>query len=631
MCGITGVFNYNSDRPIDPESLNRMCASIAHRGPDDQGMFFDNDARIGLGHRRLSIIDLATGAQPMSSADKNIWIVFNGEIYNFPELKKELTAGGFRFKTTSDTEVIIYLYQAYREKALERLNGIFALAIYDKKERSLLLARDKFGVKPLYYHDDGQRISFGSEIKAILQDKTFTRNIDLQALDNYLTFRYSPSPQTLIRGINKLSPGHGLKIMPGREPWQFRFDNKAPKTDRTIKESDAVARYQELLENAVKRQMISDVPVGLFLSGGVDSAVLGTLMQKNHDGKLKTFSIGFRGKGDHNELDDARETARWIGSEHHEMLLEKKDYLDFFARSFYYVEEPVAETTIPALYYVSKLAARDLKVVLAGQGADEPMAGYPRYFGISLILKYPRLWKNGLVKSLIASLPRNERAKRTIYAGGFDDELDRFLAAHTIFTPEQKISLVREPPAAARADSARTLMADLYGRTSSLGDPLSKLLYIDARMNLSDDLLLFNDKMAMANSLEMRVPYLDLELMDFLESLPVNLKLRGRTGKYIHKKAAGKWLPGEIINRKKRGFATPMDQWLQSGLSDTAKRLFALPDSACRQYFNLDYINGLIDSHIKRRHNYQRHIFMLLSFEIWHKTFFENKKIDLVS
>jgi len=627
MCGITGVFNYNSDRPIDPESLNRMCASIAHRGPDDQGMFFDNDARIGLGHRRLSIIDLATGAQPMSSADKNIWIVFNGEIYNFPELKKELIAGGFRFKTTSDTEVIIYLYQAYREKALERLNGIFALAIYDKKERSLLLARDKFGVKPLYYHDDGQRISFGSEIKTILQDKTFTRNIDLQALDNYLTFRYSPSPQTLIQGINKLPPGHCLKIMPGREPWQSRFDNKAPKTDRTIKESDAIARYQELLENAVKRQMISDVPVGLFLSGGVDSAVLGTLMQKNHDGKLKTFSIGFRGKGDHNELDDARKTARWIGSEHHEMLLEKKEYLDFFARSFYYVEEPVAETTIPALYYVSKLAARDLKVVLAGQG--EPMAGYPRYFGISLILKYPRLWKNGLVKSLIANLPRNERAKRTAYAGGFDQELDRFLAVHTIFTPEQKIFLVREPPAAVRADSARTLMADLYGRTSSLSDPLSKLLYIDARMNLSDDLLLFNDKMAMANSLEMRVPYLDLELMDFLESLPVNLKLRGRTGKYIHKKAAGKWLPGEIINRKKRGFATPMDQWLQSGLSDTAKRLFALPDSACRQYFNLDYINGLIDSHIKRRHNYQRHIFMLLSFEIWHKTFFENKEVDI--
>ncbi|MBU0969057.1 MAG: asparagine synthase (glutamine-hydrolyzing), partial [Proteobacteria bacterium] len=522
-------------------------------------------------------------------------------------------------------------YQAYREKALEKLNGIFALAIYDKKERSLLLARDRFGVKPLYYHDDGRRILFGSEMKTILQDKGFVKNIDLQALDSYLTFRYNPSPQTLIQGINKLPPGHCLKILPGRIPLLSGFDDKMPKTDRTIKESDAIVRYQELLENAVKRQMISDVPVGLFLSGGVDSAVLGTLMQKNYKGKLKTFSIGFKGKGDYNELDDARETARLIGSDHHEMLLEKKDYLDFFARSFYYIEEPVAETTIPALYYVSNLAARDLKVVLAGQGADEPMAGYPRYFGTSLILKYPKLWKNGLVRTLINNLPRNERAKRTVYAGGFDDELDRFLAVHTIFTPDQKAALVREKSISSVINSDRSLMDDLYGRTSALSDPLSKLLYIDARMNLSDDLLLFNDKMAMANSLEMRVPYLDLELMDFLESLPVDLKLRGRTGKYIHKKAAEKWLPREIIKRKKRGFATPMDQWLQSGLSDTAKRLFALPDSACRQYFNLDYVNGLIDSHIKRRYNYQRHIFMLLSFEIWHKTFFENKKIDLVS
>jgi asparagine synthase (glutamine-hydrolysing) len=627
MCGITGIFNYKFRSPVDRELLGAMCVAMSHRGPDDQGMFFDDQIGIGLGHRRLSIIDLATGAQPMSSADKNIWIIFNGEIYNFPELKKELIGKGFHFKTTSDTEVIIYLYQAYREKALERLNGIFALAIYDKKERSLLLARDKFGVKPLYYHDDGRRITFGSEIKTILQDKTFTKNIDLKALDSYLTFRYNPSPQTLIQGINKMPPGHCLKILPEREPLLSGFDDKMPKTDGTIKESDAVARYQELLEKAVKRQMISDVPVGLFLSGGVDSAVLGFLMQKNYGGCLKTFSIGFRGKGDFNELGDARKTATLIGSEHHEMLLDQKVYLDFFARSFHYTEEPIAETTIPALYYLSNLAARNLKVVLAGQGADEPMAGYPRYYGTNLILKYPEFWKNSTVRHLINMLPRNERAKRTVYAGAFSDEADRFLAVHTIFTPKQKRKLVRE--GASQPGPQREIVGKLYDRAATLDDPLSRMLYMDARMNLSDDLLLFNDKMAMANSLEMRVPYLDLELLDFLESLPIGLKLRGRTGKYIHKKAACKWLPTEIINRKKRGFATPMDQWLQSDLSATAKRLFYREDSACRRYFNMDYLNGMLADHINRRENYQRHIFMLFSFELWHKTFFEGKEIAL--
>lgn len=626
MCGITGIFNYKSRSPADRKLLEAMCVAIDHRGPDDQGMFFDDQIGIGLGHRRLSIIDLATGAQPMSNQDRTIWIVFNGEIYNFLELKRELIGRGFNFKTTSDTEVIINLFQAEREKALDRLNGIFALAIYDKKEGSLLLARDKFGVKPLYYHDDGKRISFGSEMKTILQDKAFAKDIDLEALDSYLTFRYNPSPQTLIKGIKKIPPGHFLKLLPGREPRLVKFDNKAPKTDRTIKENDAIVRYQELLESAVKRQMISDVPVGLFLSGGVDSAVLGFLMQKNYSGCLKTFSIGFRGKGDFNELDDARKTAGLIGSEHHEMLLDQKDYLDFFSRSFHYTEEPIAETTIPALYYLSNLAARDLKVVLAGQGADEPLAGYPRYYGTNLILKYPKLWKNSMVRSLINQLPRNERAKRTVYAGSFKDEKERFLAVHTIFTPEQKRKLIKAD--AFRSGNQLEIVGKLHERAATLDDPLSRMLYMDARMNLSDDLLLFNDKITMANSLEMRVPYLDLELLDFLESLPIRYKLRGRKGKLIHKQAAKKWLPEEIINRKKRGFATPMDQWLQSDLSTAAKRLFNREDSACRRYFNMGCLNGMLDDHSKRRENYQRHIFMVFSFELWHKTYIERKEID---
>jgi len=364
------------------------------------------------------------------------------------------------------------------------------------------------------------------------------------------------------------------------------------------------------------------------LSGGVDSAVIGYLMQKKVSKKIKTFTIGFQGKGDYNELDDARRSANFIDSEHYDLTITQTEYLDFFYKSFYHTEEPIAEATIPALYYVSKLAAQHLKVVLAGQGADEPLAGYHRYIGARYVSKYAGALKMLPFKTIAALLSRNERVKRAAYISQFSTELQRFLGVYTIFTPIQKEHLLKADVKKHLHNADEALVERLYSQTGELQDSLSKMLFIDTRMSLSDNLLLFNDKITMANSLEMRVPFLDVELVQFLESLPSSFKIKMANRKYIHKKAVEKWLPKEIIYRKKRGFATPMDEWLQTGLAKVTKKILNAKDSACREYFKLDFINKMIDQHLKRKKNFQRHIFALLSFELWHKTFFENKKIE---
>lgn len=631
MCGITGIFNYQDRTPVNVQTLRQMCKSIAHRGPDGEGVYFDHAAGVGLGHRRLSIIDLTSGDQPMSNVRDDIWIVFNGEIYNFPELKIELRQRGYDFRTTSDTEVIINLYQEYGESSFERLNGIFAFALYDKKKRTLFLVRDHFGVKPLYYSNINGRLVFGSEIKTILVSGNFQREVDTSALTTFLTFRYNPSPQTLFKGIHKLSPSHYLKVTVGGEPVVASYWDYRPKTNIAITESGAIDQYSLLLEKAIRRQMISDVPVGLMLSGGIDSAIIGLLMRRFSSSRVKTFSVGFPGKGDHNELEDARTTAELIDSEHYEITVSQKNYLAFFLKSFHYTEEPIAEPTIPALYYVSQLAAKHLKVVLAGQGADEPLAGYKRYFGEKYLTKYLPLLQFMPLNVLASVLPRNERFKRAVYASQFSTELQRFMGIYTIFTPEQKKKLFLTEFSLLADQLEKQRIECLYEQTNELHDSLSKILFIDTRMYLSDDLLIFGDKMSMANSLEMRVPFLDLELVQFLESLPSHLKLKGRTHKYIHKQALKKYLPHQIINRKKRGFATPIDHWLQTSLGEQIKEMVNEAASASRKYFNIQYINFMIEEHRTRKQNHQRQLFALLSFELWHSTFFmssDNREVE---
>ncbi len=622
MCGIAGVVDTSGN--LNESLLEKMSEVIRHRGPDDNGIYIDREKGVGFVHRRLSIIDLKSGHQPMYSYDDSCVITFNGEIYNYKNINAELLKEGLKFRTNSDTETILNVYLKYGIDGFNLLNGMFAFAIYDKKKNKVVLARDNFGVKPLYYSFTTNGLTFGSEIKAILQNKDYKRELDYSAFNSFLTYRYNPSPQTLFKNIFKLKPGEYLEYnLDGSCMLNF-FDKSEPEIDNTIKEADAVEEYIRLLEKSVNRQLTSDVPVGLFLSGGIDSAVLGHFMKNEIKENYDSFTIGFTGEGSYNEINDANYSAEVIGSKNYTRTLSKEEYINFFQKSFYYLEEPVAEATVPAIYYLSQLASAHVKVVLAGQGADEPLAGYKRYYGESKISKYQTLLNLLPLNLLSEMLPRNERLKRASYASQFTNEIERFLAIYTIFTPEQKSKLLKDDVKNKMSDEDLDLLRPLYGRTEKLDNSLSKILFIDTRMKLSDDLLMFGDKMTMANSLEMRVPYLDKDLVNFLETLPSDLKLRGSKHKYIHKKAAEKWLPKEIINRKKRGFETPMDEWLQGSFADDAKIIFNDKNSASRNFFNLDYLNIMIDLHKSGKENYLRHIFALLSFEMWYKTFFEN-------
>jgi len=622
MCGITGFVN-KTKANVDEDLLRRMSGLIAHRGPDGEGFFIDRENGFALANRRLSIIDIVGGAQPMSNDDKSIWITYNGEIYNFPEIRDELESKGLEFKTRSDTEVILRAYEKFGIDAFAKLNGIFGFAIYDQRLGKTFLVRDEFGVKPVYYFENSAKALFGSEIRSVLADPTVDRVVDADALNEFITFRYNPSPNTLFAGIHKLAPGHFVEITTKGCGEQRSYLPENVPTTEPITELEAIEEYQRLLATAVKRQKISDVPIGLFLSGGVDSAVIGRLMSDEGQGRTKTYSIGFPGKGDFNELDNARETAKILNSEHHEVTIDAREYLDFFARSFQVIEEPIAETSVSALYYLSQLAAKDVKVVLAGQGADEPLGGYHRHLGLSYIEKYrPAV---ALISPLIKFLPRNDRAKQAAFVSSLKTELERLLAVYSIFTPKQRKRLFVD--AQQNGNVAPNRLIELAEKADKLPNLLSKMMYVDTRLSLSDDLLLFNDKVTMSNSLEMRVPFLDRDLIAFLETLPVDMKVRGSTRKYIHKRAVESWLPKEIVHRKKRGFQTPMDSWLQKDLANAAKRLFEEKGSACRRYFDLEFIDELIEQHRRRRENHQRRLYSLLCFELWHRTWIDQKPI----
>lgn len=624
MCGITGIYNFGNNSNVDLRDIDAMTDIIEHRGPDDRGTLVDSSLNFAFGHRRLSIIDLAGGHQPMSDESSKVWLVYNGEIYNFLDIREKLIKRGVKFRTNSDTEVIIYAYLEYGSKFIHELNGIFAFAIFDKRNNSILLARDHFGVKPLYFYLDKSRglLLFGSEIKSILASSGFKRELDKIAISNYLTFRYNPSPETLIKGIRKLAPGHIITVnYEGKESIsQYCYSN--PITNRNIKLHEAVEKYQSLLENSVKSQMISDVPVGLLLSGGLDSAVIGKLMAGYSSTKIKTFSIGFEGKGDYNELSDAKKTSELIGSEHYEMIINDVDYLEFFYKSFYFTEEPIAEPTIPALYYVSKLTSENVKVVLAGQGADEPLAGYKRYLGEVLITKFAKYFRGLKLNEIAKFLPRNQRLKRGLYSLNYTDDFERILAINTIYTNEQKKNLFKDTELLANVDKDILILKYLFEQTGQLDNSLSKLLFVDTRSYLSDSLLIFGDKMSMANSIEMRVPFLDVNLIQFLESLPPEFKIHFTNQKYIHKLASKKWLPKEIIYRKKRGFATPIDKWFQGNFINQVKEILLNNNSLTKELFNESGINNILDSHRLKKQDFHKHIFALLSLELWYSNFF---------
>jgi asparagine synthase (glutamine-hydrolysing) len=621
MCGVCGVFEFSGmagDRRVEA-----MTQALAHRGPDGKGFYVAGE--IGLGHRRLSIIDLHGGGQPMSNEDSTLQIVFNGEIYNFVELRQELEQFGHIFRSKSDTEVILHAYEQWGPECVTRFNGIFAFGLWDATLRQLMLARDHLGVKPLYFVELGSRILFASEIKALLTDPDCPREVDLEALSQLFTLRYVASPATLFRRIKKLPPGHRMLVNRNGIRVQ-RYWRSLPELDYKSDESSLVERYQHLVQDAVRLQMRSDVPVGLFLSSGLDSGALLSLMSEHTGHPVRTFTIGFQDGERTNETDHARELAHQFGAEHSEFVIRPQDYECYYNRYLLDLEEPVGNESAAAFYFVSRIASQKVKVVLTGQGADEPWAGYHRHLGIKLSQMYtrlPRRIRDSLLRPLANRFARNERVRRGIQSLGEPDMLSRLIKMYSFYTPEMKSSLFQ--PWVLRHVSvdgieARQALSQLHADVDGL-DPLTQTLYLDTRTNLPDDLLMVADKTAMANSLEARVPFLDYRIVEFIETLPPHFKIRGLQRKYLHKKALERWLPKSVVYRKKKGFANPIDFWLRSGMRSFVRDFLLGESAAVRQYCNVPYIEHILAIHERKERDYMRHIYLLLSFELWHRQF----------
>lgn len=622
MCGICGILNLHPEAPVDRALLERMNRLLIHRGPDDEGYYLAGP--LGLAQRRLAIIDVEGGHQPLSNEDGTVWITYNGEVYNYRELAADLARRGHRFRTRSDTEAIVHAYEEYGLDALPRLNGMFAFALWDGRRQRLLLARDPFGIKPLYLWHDQAHLAFASEIKAFLADPAFPRRVDPVALDAYLTFLFVPSPATIFAGVQKVAPGHCLVVEAGRVQ-SLAFARRPPTPQPVASEAEAVATLQEEIEAAVRRQMVSDVPVGALLSGGVDSGTVVAIMRRYTGQPVRTFTVGFAGGFARNELATARRSAEILGTDHHEIIIGVRECLEAFPATVWHLDEPVATTSALAMYWVSKLAARSVKVVLTGQGADEPWASYRRYRGEVLGAWYRRIpapLRQQVIARLVARLPRADGAKRATYALGTEDPAERFTQVYTVFTPPMKAALYRDgllPP----GQEVDPCQAVRYWQEPVAHLPgLAQQLYVDARFSLADNLLLYGDKMAMAASLEARVPMLDLELMAFVEGLPAGLRLKGWRGhKYLYRKAIARWLPPEILRRPKLGFDTPMDEWFQGEITGYVRERIAGTGTACARYFEPRYIESLIRQHAERRQDYTRALYSLLVFENWHERF----------
>jgi len=622
MCGICGILNLRPEVPADRPLLERMNSLLIHRGPDDEGYYVAGP--VGLAQRRLAIIDLEGGHQPLSNEDGTLWITCNGEVYNYRELTAELAGRGHRFGTRSDTEAILHAYEEYGLGALPRLNGMFAFALWDGRNRRLLLARDPFGIKPLYLWQDAAHLAFASEIKAFLADPAFPRQVDPVALDAYLTFLFVPSPATIFEGVQKVAPGHCL-VVEGGQVRTVAFARQAPAMQPVTSEADAVAALEEQIQAAVRRQMVSDVPVGALLSGGVDSATVVAIMRQCTHQPVRTFTVGFAGGFARNELATARRSAEILGTDHHEVVIGMRECLEAFPATVWHLDEPIATTSALAMYWVSRLAAQSVKVVLTGQGADEPWASYRRYRGEVLGAWYRRIpapVRQQVIARLVSWLPRADGAKRATFALGTNDPAERFTQVYTVFTPAMKAALYREgllPPG--RAADPCAAVRYWQGPVAHLPS-LAQQLYVDARFSLADNLLLYGDKMSMAASLEARVPMLDLELMAFVEGLPTSLRLRGWRGhKYLYRKAIARWLPPEVLHRPKLGFDTPMDEWFQREMTGYVRERIAGRGSACARYFEPRYIEALIRQHAERRQDYTRALYSLLVFEMWHQRF----------
>jgi asparagine synthase (glutamine-hydrolysing) len=623
MCGIAGKFNFADNAPVPRELIARMNVAQAHRGPDGSGEHFDRG--VGLAHRRLSILDVEGGRQPMTNEDSTIWIVFNGEIYNFPELRDRLEAKGHRFRSHCDTEAIVHLYEDLGENCVDELRGMFAFAIWDSRTEKLFIARDRLGIKPLHYAVLGGRsFVFGSEIKAILQDEAVPRRVNFDALSEYISLLYVPDPATMFLGVQKLPPAHtlvcdrnGVRL---RKYWDVRYD-----INESLTEEQAVEQLFDLLKTTVKDHLLSDVPLGAFLSGGVDSSAIVGLMQQVITGKLVTSSIGFEEQA-YNELPFARQMAEQFHSEHHEYVV-RPDIEQMFPLIVWSFDEPFADSSAIPTYYVSKTAREHVTVALSGDGGDELFAGYQRY---ELEQFEHRLRRSlGPLRSLGAAariFPDNVKFKgRNTLESITRAPNDAYARKHFLylFTEDAKRRLMAQPGTHDYAAKFR----DLYRAAPAAADDwLNRALYVDLKTYLVDDILTKVDRMSMAVSLETRPPLLDHKVVEFMATLPPRLKLRGTGRKYVFKKATARFVPQEILSRKKQGFRLPIAEWLRKELRETAQDLLLGPTTTQRGYFQKNELETLWRDHLNSRRDNAHQIWSLILLELWHRKYIDDPR-----
>jgi asparagine synthase (glutamine-hydrolysing) len=615
VCGIAGIHAPGND--ADPRVVAAMVARLVHRGPDGDG--FHDAPGIALGMRRLAIIDPDGGDQPLRSEDGEIVAVFNGELYNHAELRAGLERRGHRLRSNSDGEVIPHLYEEHGPGFVERLNGIFAIALWDARAQTLHLARDRFGVKPLYYSRAGGRLCFASEVRALLADESIPRELDAAAIDHFLTFRFVPSPRTALAAVRKLAPASVLSAGPGGVT-ETEYATEAPPADRRDRD-ELVQAYRAAFERAVARQMMSDRPIGLMLSGGLDSGAICAVMAR-HSSRVRAYTVGFAGGGARtDEIPQAAETARRFGADHEHVLIAETEYLDALPDAMVGIEEPVGTTSALAVNFVARLMRPAVPVALCGQGADEPLGGYGRHRGARLAEALRRVPG---ARTLATSMPRPGRAvtlSRGLDALGARDDLQLLMNAYRLLRDPAKAALYR-PEFARRVHEAAAppdavverLRARVAGRS-----PLGQMLYVDTRLWLPDELLLIADKMSMAESVELRVPMLDQDLVRLVESARPSQHVRRLRGKSLHKQAMLALLPREIVHRPKLGWATPVDRWLRSELRPLTEEVLLGEGEVCQTLFEPAELRRLIDSHVAGRADRTRELFCLLSLGLWHR------------
>ncbi len=630
MCGIAGIYNFGTNNPVIPASLKKMTDTLRHRGPDGEGFYVSREKTLGFGHRRLSIIDLETGSQPMSNEDQSIWIVHNGEVYNFMELREELEKKGHIFRTKSDTEVILHLYEEKGEDCVNFLRGMFAFAIWDEKNELLFLTRDRLGQKPLVYFNNGSKFLFASEIKAILEDQDVQREVNIEALYDYTSLGYVPSPHTMFKGIHKLPPAHTMIVSKGNikieRYWDLYYENKLK-----LREDEYEEQLLEILKQATKLRLVSDVPLGAFLSGGVDSSLIVYMMSQLMDKPVKTFTIGFQEKH-FNEQKYAAIVAKHLGTEHHELLV-KPDAINLLPKLIWHYNEPFADSSCIPTYYVSKITKDYVTVALNGDGGDESFAGYDRYLGMWLTSYLDRL-PLPLYKTILKTIgtlgflwgsqrtSRMQKLRRALIY--YKDPAKRYDNWMACFSDEEENKLYSNFVNNWIEKSKPSRKIQKTFGTANASDILDKTFYVDVFTYLAEELLVKIDIASMANSLESRSPLLDHHLLEFAARIPPQIKMKHFSTKHILKRALSQKVPKEAYSRPKQGFGVPIGDWFRTTWKDFINNTLLNDEKAIHVYFNKSYVKNLVEEHTSGKANHDFKIWALLNFELWYQQFISN-------